>query len=85
MNWKSGKDAPKGHHETRERTVKGKPTTYQHHVPDYIIGAVGKYVKETYWIPPGTTEGGKKGRWHWFNQGTELEGYMDMPKHGETP
>lgn len=80
MNWLDPKDAPKGHYVPLERTVKGKVVVSQQHVLERIIGCANGHSCETYWILPGTTEGGKKGRWHKFNQGVELDGWQPMPE-----
>lgn len=80
MEWLEGKSAPKGGVEERDKKVKTKDGIkihkYKTWVAPRIIGCANLWTTETYWMPP---EGKSKGRWHKFNEGVELDGYMLLP------
>lgn len=88
-NWKSPDTAPIGYEEERVeeyKTRKGeaKTRTRTIYVYERIMGVVGNWVGETYWIPPDLHHpvksiGGRFGRWHKHNQGQELQGWMPLP------
>lgn len=88
-SWKSPDTAPIGYEREIEREVKDpkggtkirKITIY---VYERIMGVVGDWVGETYWIPPDLHHpvksiGGRFGRWHKHNEGQELQGWMPLP------
>ena len=80
-NWKAPDTAPMGY-EVEATNVKGKK--YTKFVHERVMGVVGDWVGETYWIPPDRHKdtpsiGGWKGRWHKHNQGQELQGWLPLP------
>lgn len=79
MNWNFNMDeAPRGHTEIRQRTVKnGAVAEYEHHVPAQIIAAGNDgVVTISRWLP-------KEGRWNMFSKDTPPMAWQPWPDHPE--